>query len=170
LFQKSSKLIKKKLMIRADVLVGNKSWKKHIKLPSFHINKKLKKIDEKLNIFKKNNYNFTILLSASSEVKKLNNKFRKKNKTTDILSFPFYKKKFLNELEKKKPNQIYLGDIIINLNKIKSVVKNKNNNFILEFDRIWIHGLAHLLGYRHKSNHDFSIMTKLENKLIKYSK
>jgi hypothetical protein len=63
-------------MIRADVLVGNKSWKKHIKLPSFHINKKLKKIDEKLNIFKKNNYNFTILLSASSEVKKLNNKFK----------------------------------------------------------------------------------------------
>ena len=68
--------------------------------------------------------------------------------------------------KKKKRNEIYLGDIIINLNKIKT----KDEDFLLNFDKIWIHGLAHLLGYRHKSNYDFSIMKKLENKLIKFSK
>ena len=87
---------------------------------------------------------------------------KKKKKITDILSFPFYEKKFLVKLLKKKKKNIYLGDIIINLNKIK----NKNESFNLSFDKIWIHGLVHLLGYRHKSNLDFSIMRKLEIKLL----
>ena len=69
---------------------------------------------------------------------------------------------------KKKKTQIYLGDIIINLNKM--IIKIKEKNFLLNFDKIWIHGLVHLLGYRHKLNCDFFKMTKLENKLIKFSK
>ena len=151
-------------MIKADVLITNKNWKTYIRTPLALINKKLKKIDKKTNLFKNNNCNFTIVLAGGTEIKKLNIKFRKKNKTTDILSFPFYEKKYLNKILKKK-TKIYLGDIIINLYKIK---KNaKNDSFILAFDKIWIHGLAHLLGHRHKSNIDFSIMKKLENKLLK---
>ena len=57
-----------------------------------------------------------------------------------------------------------MGDIIINLNKIKNV--KKNENFILAFDKIWIHGLVHLLGHRHKYNIDFLIIKKIENKLL----
>jgi probable rRNA maturation factor len=155
------------MMIKADVFLANKNWEKYIKFPAIYINKKLKKMDKKLNVFKKSNLKFSILLSGDREVKKLNSKFRKKNKTTDILSFPFHEKKILNTILKNKNNQIYLGDIIINLNKITSKIKDKN--FLLNFDKIWIHGLAHLLGHRHKSNRDFSIMTKLENKLIKFS-
>ena len=151
-------------MIKADVLITNKNWKKYIRTPFTYINKKLKKIDKKTNLFRNNNCNFTIVLAGGAEVKKLNIKFRKKNKTTDILSFPFYEKKNLNKILKKK-SKIYLGDIIINLYKIKKEIKSES--FILTFDKIWIHGLAHLLGHRHKSNIDFSIMKKLENKLLK---
>ena len=114
-------------MIKADVLITNKNWKKFIRIPNLYINKKLKKIDKKTNLFKKNNCNFTILLSGDTEVKKLNIKFRKKNKTTDILSFPFHEKKFLNKLMKRKEKNLYLGDVIINLNKIKK--KSKNDTF-----------------------------------------
>ena len=109
-------------MIKADVLITNKDWKKFIRIPNLYINKKLRNIDKKTNIFKKNNCSFTILLSGDTEVKKLNIKFRKKNKTTDILSFPFHEKFFLNKLMKRK-EKIYLGDIIINLNKIKKKTK-----------------------------------------------
>ena len=84
------------------------------------------------------------------------------------MSFPFHKKKDLDTLIKKEKNQIYLGDIIINLNKM--ILKIKDKDFLLNFDKIWIHGLAHLFGHRHKSNGDFIMMTKFENKLIKYSK
>ena len=151
-------------MIKADVLITNQDWKNKIRATHLYINKKLKKIDKKTNLFKKNKCNFTLLLSGDSEVKKLNIKFRKKNKTTDILSFPFYEKPFLIKLLKKSKIKIYLGDVIINLNKIKK--NKKNESFNLNFDKIWIHGLVHLLGHRHKSNLDFSIMRKLENKLL----
>ena len=65
-------------MIKADVFVTNRNWKKYIKVPNLYINKKLKKIEKQVNIFKKNNLSFTILLSGDDEVKKLNRKFKKK--------------------------------------------------------------------------------------------
>ena len=152
-------------MIKADVLVDNKKWKKYISKPDIYLENKLRKARKIISIFKKNKLNFTLLLSGNNEIKKLNKKFRKKNKPTDILSFPFHKNFFLFKLMKKKDNNIYLGDIIINLDKI-----NKNQNkkkFLVTFDKIWIHGLTHLLGYRHKSNRDFSRMNKIENKIYK---
>ena len=151
-------------MIRADVLVDNNSWKKYIRNPNIYIKNRLKKVEKKINMFKKNKFKFTLLLSDNKEIKELNKKFRKKNKTTDILSFPFHEKKKLYNMIKNN-NNIYLGDIIINLNKI--VKQKKKQNFFIAFDQIWIHGLTHLLGHRHKSNKDFYAMQKLENKIIK---
>ena len=58
-----------------------------------------------------------MLLSGNKEIKKINKKFRKKNKITDVLSFPFYEKREIKKFLKKK-NSFYLGDIIINLDKI----------------------------------------------------
>ena len=110
-------------MIKADVLITNKNWKKYIRSPNSYINKKLKKVDRKINLFKKKNCNFTLLLSGNVAVKKLNLKFRKKNKTTDVLSFPSYKVEDLNNLLKKNKSKIYLGDIIINLSKIQKEKK-----------------------------------------------
>jgi probable rRNA maturation factor len=152
-------------MIKVDVLVNDKAWKKHIKKPSNYLNKKLKKAEKKISILKKNKLNFTLLLSGANKIKRLNKKFRKKNKATDVLSFPFYQKKKLYELIKKEKNAIYLGDIIINLNEI--IKQSKNQSFQVTFDKLWIHGLTHLLGYRHKSNRDFSLMKKIENKINK---
>ena len=152
-------------MIRADVLVNVKAWKKYISNPDIYLKKKLKKTEAKISLFNKNKLNFTLLLSGDYEIQKLNKKFRKKNKITDILSFPFHEKKILYKLIKNKSNNIFLGDIIINLNKI--IKQSETNDFFVVFDKIWIHGLTHLLGYRHKSNHDFSVMQKLENRIIK---
>ena len=56
----------------------------------------------------------------------------------------------------KKNKKIYLGDIIINLKKIKK------KNFIVNFDKLWIHGLLHLLGYTHKEDKEYKKMLKLE--------
>jgi len=152
-------------MIKVNVLIENKAWRKHIRNPNSYLNSKLKKVEKKISIFKKNKLNFTLLLSGDNEIKKLNKKFRKKNKTTDVLSFPFYQKKKLYELIKKEKKTIYLGDVIINLNEI--IKQGKKQSFQIAFDKIWIHGLTHLLGYRHNSNRDFSLMQKIENKINK---
>ncbi len=147
-------------MIKIDVLVQDKNWKKYISNPSKYLKKKIKLIRGLVPINKKKEFSFSILLTGNKKVKFLNNKFRKKNKTTDVLSFPFY-----NKLEMRKKTRaqkkIYLGDIIINFYKI-----NKKN-FISEFDKLWIHGFLHLLGYKHYKNKDYNKMNKLENKIFK---
>ena len=58
--------------------------------------------------------------------------------------------------------EIYLGDIIINLNKIKN--KKVLKNFKIEFDRLWIHGLLHLFGYDHIKGKDYLKMHQIEKK------
>jgi len=164
LFQKLSKLIKKKMMIKVDVLTNNKDWKIYIKNPTIYIKRKLIKVQKKISLFKKIEFNFTLLLSGDKEIRKLNKKFRKKDKITDILSFPFHEKRKLNKLISEKKN-IYLGDIIINLNK--TIKQSEKQFFFITFDKLWIHGLSHLLGYRHKLNRDYLMMQKFENKIIK---
>ena len=106
-----------------------------------------------------------MLLSGNDEIKRLNKKFRNKDKSTDVLSFPFYEKKeFKNKINKEK--EIYIGDIIVNINKINE--KKNIKNFRLEFDKLWIHGLVHLLGYDHKKNKDFLNMLKVEKKFLSF--
>ena len=148
-------------MIKINVITNNNKWLNYIKKQNFYLDKKISKLNSKETKFKKNQIFFTLLLSGNKEIKFLNKKFRKKNKTTDVLSFPFQKK---NELKKKlrKETEVYLGDIIINLSKIKS--KNKKNFFKVEFDRLWIHGLVHLLGHDHQKHKDFKIMHQIEKK------
>ena len=103
------------------------------------------------------------VITNNNEIKYLNNKFRKKNKSTDVLSFPFQGRKELNTILKKE-KEIYLGDIIINFNKVK---KNNLKSFKLEFDRLWIHGLVHLFGHDHKQEKDFLKMSQIEKKYLK---
>ena len=154
-------------MIKINVITNNVSWFQLIKNPSNYIDRKIKKINLQNKNFKKNIIYCTLLLSNNKEIKNLNKKFRKKNKSTDVLSFPFYKEKILkNKLKKEK--ELYLGDIIINLNKVNG--KENLKNFKLEFDKLWIHGLTHLFGYDHKKKKDFKIMNKFENTYLQFIK
>ena len=152
-------------MIKANVIVKNNSWFKYIKNPEKFLLAKLKKIQNDTFFSKRKDYFFSLLLSSSKDIKILNKKFRKKNKATDVLSFPFQTK---YELKKKlkKEKEIYIGDIIINLSKIKN--KKVLNNFKYEFDRLWIHGLVHLLGYTHKKDKDFLKMSHIEKKYFNF--
>ena len=148
-------------MIKANVITRNISWYKYIKNPNIYIGRKINKLNAKNEKLKNKKFFFTLLLSGEKEIKNLNRKFRKKNKSTDVLSFPFYVKK---ELSKRflKEKEIYLGDIIINLGKIRE--KKNKKNFKIEFDNLWIHGLVHLFGHDHKKEKDYLEMQKIEKK------
>ena len=154
-------------MLKINVISNNIAWKRYMRNPNKELEKKIKDFNKRFINYKNNIIFFTLLLSGDKEIKKLNYRFRKKNKSTDVLSFPFYNK---NEFKKKirKEKELYLGDIIININKIKN--KKSKSSFKKEFDKLWIHGLAHLFGYNHKKNNDFLEMKKVEKKFHSFLK
>ena len=139
-------------MIKANVILDYSKWKNKIKDPNNYLKKKLRKLS-KIPTFKKKKQEFSILLTNNTKMKNLNLKFRKKNKPTDILSF-------------KSNNNIYIGDIAISYEIINK--RSKLSNFFLEFDKMWIHGYFHLIGYDHKKIKDFKKMDKKENLVLNY--
>ena len=151
-------------MISINVFSEEKDWSKRLKNKDIFFKKICKAFPKKYKFLNKK-VTFTLLLSNNKNIKKLNKFFRKKNKSTDILSFPFHNKKNLKK-KIKNEKEIYLGDIIINLNRVRS--KNNMKNFKLEFDKLWIHGLVHLFGYDHKKEKDFRKMNQVEKYYLKY--
>ena len=141
-------------MIKANIIIDKNIWKKNIQSPKKYFKKKLKIISN-IKFFKKKNHYLTILLTTDKVMKKLNNKFRKKNKTTDVLSFPFQ--------DTIKKNS-YLGDIAISYEIVRK--RSENSNFIKELDKMWIHGLLHLLGYNHKNIKDYLRMISKESLIL----
>ena len=143
-------------MIKANVVLDNPIWGKKIKKPNNYIKKRLT-ILSKLSPFKNKIQEFTLFLTNNRKMKSLNNKFRKKNKVTDVLSFPFNYKITKNS---------YLGDMAISYEIINK--RSIKSNFFIEFDKMWIHGYLHLLGYDHKKLKNFQKMNKKENLILNY--
>ena len=113
-------------MIKINVLIGSKNWKKHIKFPERYLKNKVKNLNNKIVFFKKKKLEFSLLLSQDKEIKIFNNKFRKKNNATDVLSFPSCEKKMLKNLLLGKTKNVYLGDIIVSLEQILKKPKFKD--------------------------------------------
>ena len=148
-------------MIRANVEIDIKSWHDKIKYPKKYFRKKLKKISKNIIFFKEKNITFTILLTNSLNMKRLNKKYRNHNKSTDVLSFPFFSSNGLKLIEKKN---FYIGDIATSYEIIN--YRSKKNNFLSEFDKVWVHGLLHLVGYDHIRNQDYYKMNKIEKRIL----
>ena len=148
-------------MIRINVEVNCKSWHKKIRNPKKYLTKKLKKISENISFFRGKNIIFTILLTNSLNMQKLNKKFRNRNKSTDVLSFPYFSS---NNLKFSQRKTIYIGDIATCYEMIN--LRSDKNNFHLEFDKAWVHGLLHLIGFDHIKNKDYFKMHGIEKKIL----
>jgi len=149
-------------MINVDVVSEGNLWSKKIKKRDIFFNTLVSYFPKKYRFIKKK-VSLTVLLSNNKNIKKLNKKFRNKNKPTDVLSFPSEKK--LNI--KKYP---YLGDIVISyefMNKPKTLKNLKFKNKVI---KTFIHGFLHLLGYDHIKIKDFKKMLKEEEKIYKAAK
>ena len=91
----------------------------------------------------------TIKIVSNEEIKILNKEFRKKNKITDVLSFP---------------DDHASGDIAI----AYSYILNKNNTINPQnFFMLVGHGLLHLFGYTHYDRQSRANMRFLENMFMK---
>ena len=147
-------------MINVDVVSESNLWSRKIKKEKIFFNSLASFFPKKYRFIKKK-ISLTILLSNNKNIKKLNKKFRNKNKPTDVLSFPSEKK-----FDIKKSS--YLGDIVISyefMNKSKTLSSLEFKDKVI---KIFIHGFLHLLGYDHVRLKDFKKMLLEEEKIYKF--
>ena len=103
-------------MIKVNIILDYYKWKNKIKDPNNYLKKKIRKLS-KIPYFKRKKHEFSILLTNNKKMKNLNLKFRKKNKPTDVLSFP-------------SKNKIYIGDIAISYEMVNK--RSKISNFFVK--------------------------------------
>ncbi|MDP4043009.1 rRNA maturation RNase YbeY [Mycoplasmopsis arginini] len=101
----------------------------------------------------KKNLSVDLLFVNKFKMKKLNNLYRNKNYTTDILSFPLEAANELDFLD-----YLELGQIIISPWKIKKQAREFNHSLRREFCYIFAHGVAHLFGFDHQTEEETKIM------------
>lgn len=118
----------------------------------FFFKKRLKNIITELKL----SGTITIKLGNKEESRELNNKYRKKDYPTDVLSFP------INE---DLPESYYLGDIFICYPVAVDQAKNSNIPLNKELFTIMCHGILHLGGYDHET--DSGEMKVLQNQFVK---
>jgi len=143
-------------MINAEIVTDSVNWKKKLKNTDLFFNKILKSFPKKYQ-FNGKKVILTVLLSNNKKIKQLNKKFRKKDKPTDILSFPFGKK--------ISKSIVYLGDIIISYDFINKPKSLNIFQFKNKLAKIFIHGFLHLVGFDHIKTLEFKKMNKEELKI-----
>ena len=143
-------------MISIEVFSEEKAWSKKLRKKELFFKEICSSFPRKYR-FPNKKINLTLLLSNNRCIKKLNKNFRNKNKSTDILSFPFKKKISISK-------KTYIGDIIISYNFMNKP-KKKIQPFKIKVTKTFIHGFLHLLGYDHVEDRDYKKMIKEEDKI-----
>ena len=95
-----------------------------------------------------------ITFISDYKMRKINNEYRQKNTSTDVLSFNY----------ENSSNNI-LGEILISMNYCKKNILKNKNSLSKEVIILSIHGILHLLGYDHDNLKNEKTMFELQEKL-----
>ena len=144
-------------MININVFSEEEAWSKKIKDKKIFFKKICQNFPKKYKFINKK-ISLSLLLSNNKCIKKLNKRFRNKNKATDILSFPLSEKK-------KILKQTYIGDIVISYDFIDKSKSQDSKVFKQKLIKTFIHGFLHLLGFDHVKNKDYIKMLKAEKQI-----
>lgn len=105
-----------------------------------------------------------LILINDPEMQVLNNQYRQKNETTDVLSFPYLSSE---EIAANKTQEEVLGEILISRDRAILDAQDLSITFQEELNKLLVHGVLHILGYDHIEDNDFLVMEKKEEKIIR---
>jgi probable rRNA maturation factor len=106
----------------------------------------------------------SVVFTGDAEVKKLNRRYRGKDRTTDVLSFAMLEGK---KLPNTPRGPVVLGDVVINVPRTRIQAVENGRAFKLELAELLLHGILHLLGYDHGTRRQEKQMLALQKKLLK---
>ena len=140
-----------------------KNSQRKIKLDTEKIEKNIQKM---LSKTKYSDFELNVWFTTNKTIQKYNYIYRKKNKPTNILSFPFNENIKPNiTINPKLTEEKILGDIIISV-ELALKESNKLSNLPKHINYLLAHGICHLLGHNHKAEKDYKAMSLMEKKLI----
>ena len=144
-------------MVEISYNIKSAEWNKN--LPSYKkcISNSVNQIFKIIKFSSNKEISISFLLTSNSEIKLLNQRYRNKNKPTNVLSFP------MNE---KIENKNYLGDVAIACEKIIDESYKQNIKKYKYLSKMTIHGVLHLLGYKHDTERQFSKMNSIEKNIL----
>ncbi len=146
-----------KKKIQTNFFCNSNHWPKRM-FKMKNIVKKIIKIDD--FGFKKNKlYFINLIFIDDKKIRNINKIYRKKNKTTDVLTF-------VNSIKNNKNENEMYCDIFFSAEMIKKDAKNNLINFYDHITHLIIHCFLHVNGYDHKKKSDFLKMKKLEEKIL----
>ena len=131
------------------------------------ISKVVKKCFEEEQLLKSNLY-VNIILTDAKNIQKLNKEYRNIDKETDVLSFPMFEKKEIEEKIQRQDFKFYdiLGDMVISIPKVKAQAKEYEHSFERELAYMIVHSFYHLMGYDHIKEKDKEIMRPKEENIL----
>ena len=145
-------------MINCSLICKSKHWTvRLIKIDA--LLKNILNFKKDLNFKNTIDYHCNLILTNNQLIKKMNYKFRKKNKATDVLTFIS-----IVDIKKKKKQKIC--DIFLSSEIITKDAKNNNVSFYNHLTHLFIHSFLHINGYVHDKIEDFNRMKKIEIKVL----
>lgn len=97
----------------------------------------------------------SIIFCSDEYLLDVNRKYLDHDYYTDVITFDYVE------------GEMVSGDIFISLDRVSENARNLNLSFLEELDRIMVHGVLHLLGYKDKSKKDKILMTEREDYFLK---
>jgi len=99
-----------------------------------------------LKLIVKTDARVSIALTNDRRMRRLNRDFRGRDKTTDVLSFPFEAEAFERETDQSE----FLGDLVISVEQAARQATENDLTLDVEMRQLILHGLLHLCGYDHE--------------------
>lgn len=158
-----TKLAKSSLQVTIDAQIEDEVWRKIEGLEAC-IRDVAQRTLEHCGL-KQGAIEISVVLTHDLAMQRLNAQFRKKDKPTDILSFPqFDGLEAIHSYNKKQ--EILLGDLIFSYQTVTRDAYAMQIDFKDHMRHLTVHGMLHLLGFDHEEEEEAVTMENLEIEIL----
>ena len=104
---------------------------------------------------------------GDTRIRSLNLRWRKKDKVTDVLSFPQLESADSSvHFPKEKEGETLLGDLVLCVPQARRQAHKKGVSLRQELAWMFVHGFLHLLGLDHQTDTDEAHMETIERRVL----
>lgn len=153
--------------VNIDLLIQDKSWKSHKEINQNLMEDVFRLVINHLKIpICDNIVEISVNLTNDENIRTINKNYRRRDKSTNVLSFSLYDKKSNVINDFLKLPCMSLGDVIFSFDTIKEEAEEQGKNFTDHFIHMLVHSYLHLFAYDHMKDKERKDMETMEIKIL----